>query len=150
MNLSLFLKALQQMKKILLFIFIAFITSINSFANQILAAQVDTAITRHRSEKYMIEGFVYDSTGKVGIPEASVYLKGHQNKNCITNSVGQFKLLLPIKYRQKNFTIISACVGFEQEKLKVFNKKKFDNKNLIFMLRPRNDLDEVVQICCGN
>jgi len=139
------------MKKILLLFLLLFILSSKEFANQIHIVQFNTVKQKNNDKNYIIEGFVYDSTAKVGIPSASVFLKGHLNKNCITNSNGHFKLLLPLKYSKKNFILVSACVGYKEEKVKVINKGTATNKNLVFILyAAKYDLDEVVQTCCMN
>jgi hypothetical protein len=115
-------------------------------SEMILATESEISVAD--SDKYIINGKVYDSTLKQSLPFASIAII-NRNIDCTSDEHGNFTLRLPRKFSKKNFKLVAFYVGYEPTKVKIENKKKLLCKDLIFYLHPRKDTDEVIQICCN-
>jgi hypothetical protein len=100
------------------------------------------------SGQYVITGNVSDSTGKYTLPGASLIMNRIHTTD--TDEYGNFKLLLPAKYANKNFSILIGCVGFAALKIKIRNKQSTFTKELNIHLKAAvPDMNTPVTICCN-
>jgi len=98
---------------------------------------------------YVIKGNVSDSSGKYPVEAASVMV--NKRYSTTTDQNGNFILLFPIKYANKNFSILVASVGFAPLEIKIKNKHSIPAKELNVHLKAAIiDMNTPVIICCSN
>jgi|SRR5579862_7655387 len=97
---------------------------------------------------YVIKGNVSDSSGKYPLEGASLIV--NKRYSTTTDQNGNFILLFPIKYEDKNFSILVASVGFAPLKIKIKNKHSTPTKELYVHLKAAIiDMNTPVTICCN-
>jgi hypothetical protein len=67
----------------------------------------------------------------------------------MTDQNGNLQLLLPVKYANKNFSILAAVVMYDAVKIKIKNKHSTFTKELkIYLKKAFIDMNKPVIICC--
>src|SRR5579862_8997345 len=110
-----------------LFLFFIFV-----LLSQTIFSQTDVA-RNILSGHYVITGNVSDSTGKYSLQGALVII--NRRYTTATDQYGNFKFLLPVKYVNKNFSILIECLGFAAIKIKIKNKQSTFTKELNIHLK---------------
>jgi hypothetical protein len=117
---------------------------VNVIGSSTIFSQTDTSRNIF-SGHYVITGNVSDSSGKFPIYAAAIIV--NKRHFTYTGQNGDFKLLLPIKYANKNFSVFVAEVGFAHTKLEIKNKQSTLTKELnIHLKQVKQALDEVITV----
>ena len=92
----------------------------------------------NKNEKYIIRGYIYDSTSTTGLGYASAIVINHRKYSRSADKNGYFEIKLPSKFRKKIFIITIAAAGWAPYTVEINNKDFFFDRELIIRLNKHN------------
>ncbi|HLX92208.1 MAG TPA: carboxypeptidase-like regulatory domain-containing protein [Puia sp.] len=95
---------------------------------------------------YVMTGNVCDSIERIPLGEASIIV--NRKLGTTSDQNGNFQLLLPTRYANKNFAIRVALIMYDPVRIKVKNKQLTLTKEIkIYLKKAFVDLNKLVLLC---
>ena len=107
---------------------VVFLVSITLFC----FAKCTSQSISHDTGYFVINGNIYDSISKKGIPEAAIYIT--KKIGVVSDSYGNFTLKIPRKFARETFTIQFSEIGYKTMRLKIGAKRYPPNRSISIAL----------------